>query len=82
VHNRRRRRKIAEQSWNGYVHQQVAEGFMTDEEEASEALNPPDYKDILTPKEAVLATSRLNQDLMALRKILSANHPQEPRGAD
>jgi hypothetical protein len=67
--------KIAEQSWDGYVHQQVAEGLMTDGE-ASEALDPPDYEYILAPKEAVLAT-RLDQNLMALRKLLSANQPPE-----
>jgi hypothetical protein len=37
--------KIAERSSDAYIHQQVAEGLMT-EEEATEALNPPDYEDI------------------------------------
>jgi hypothetical protein len=33
--------KIAERSWDAYIHQQVAEGLMK-EEDATEALNPPD----------------------------------------
>jgi hypothetical protein len=68
--------KIAERSWDAYVHQQVAEGLMT-EEEATEALNPPDYEDIPTPKEAI-PVARLEWDLKALQEwILSAEHPPE-----
>jgi hypothetical protein len=67
--------KIAERSWDAYVHEQVAEGRMT-EEEATEALNPPDYEDIPTPKEAVLV-GRLEWDPKALQPILSAKHPPE-----
>jgi hypothetical protein len=67
--------KIAERSWDAHVHQQVAEGLMT-EEEATEALNPPDYEDIPTPKEAI-PVARLEWDLKALQRILSAGHPPE-----
>jgi hypothetical protein len=67
--------KIAERSWDAYVHQQVAEGLMT-EDEALKAINPPDYDDILTPKE-VLPVTRLEWDLKALQSILSAEHPPE-----
>jgi hypothetical protein len=56
--------KIAEQSWDASVHQQVAESLMT-EEEVTLALNPPDCEDIHTSKEAILVT-RLEWDLMAL----------------
>jgi hypothetical protein len=53
----------------------VAEGLMT-EDEALEAINPPDYDDIPTPKD-VLPVTRLEWDLKALQSILSAKHPPE-----
>jgi hypothetical protein len=67
--------KIVECSWDAYVHQQVAEGLMT-EDEALEAINPPDYDDIPTPKE-VMPVTRLELVLKALQSILSAEHPPE-----
>jgi hypothetical protein len=67
--------KIAERSWDAYAHQQVAEELMT-EDQALEAINPPDYNDILTPKK-VLPMTRLEWDLKALQSILSAEHPPE-----
>jgi hypothetical protein len=46
------------------------------EEEATEALNPPDYEDMPTPEEAIPVT-RLEWDFKALQRILSAEHPPE-----
>jgi hypothetical protein len=46
------------------------------EDEALEAINPPDYDDIPTPKD-VLPVTRLEWDLKALQSILSAKHPPE-----
>jgi hypothetical protein len=68
--------KIAERSWDAYVHQQQVVGGLMTEEEATEALNPPDYEDIPTPKEAIMV-ARLEWDLKALQRILSAEHPPE-----
>jgi hypothetical protein len=65
--------KLPEGAFVSYVHEKREQGLMT-EDEARDALNPPDYDDIEVPTK-IKPVPRFKDDVFALSELLSSETP-------